>query len=128
VHIDILELDKTPGATIGSRLRIGNEDPFENLQEIVERYIAPCNKFMREAASHMKFTTCGKLEEFDEILKAEKNADPARIPYRFTVFEEYPQHIVLGYIPKTSLVKEYIKVSLTIHHLFLGQTQGILLP
>lgn len=58
----------------------------------------------------MKFTSCGKLEEFDELLKAEKNADPGRIPYRFTVFEDYPQHIVLGYIPKMSLVKEFIKV------------------
>jgi hypothetical protein len=66
---------------------------------------------MREASGHMKFTACGKLEEFDELLKAEKNGDPGRIPYRFTVFEEYPQHIVLGYIPKMSLVKEYIKVS-----------------
>ncbi len=85
---------------------------------------------MREAAGHIKFTSCSKLEEFDELLKAEKNAEPARIPYRFTVFEEYPQHIVLGYIPKMSLVKEFIKVSqiLSILNFYLGETQGILLP
>ena len=82
------------------------------MQEIVERYIAPCNKFMREASGHIKFSSCNKLEEFDELLKAEKNADPGRIPYRFTVLEDYPQHIILGYIPKLSLVKEYIKVRL----------------
>jgi hypothetical protein len=79
---------------------------------------------MREASGHMKFTACGKLEEFDELLKAEKNGEPGRIPYRFTVFEEYPQHIVLGYIPKMSLVKEYIKVSLfeSIYCKFIGET------
>jgi hypothetical protein len=71
-----------------------------------------------------QFTACGKLEEFDELLKAEKNGEPGRIPYRFTVFEEYPQHIVLGYIPKMSLVKEYIKVSLfeIIYCKFIGET------
>lgn len=78
---------------------------------------------MREASGHMKFNTCGKLEEFDELLKAEKNADPGRIPYRFTVLEDYPQHIILGYIPKMSLVKEYIKVSLLLVFIVnLGET------
>jgi transcription elongation factor SPT6 len=73
VHIDIQEFEKAIGASIGSKLQIGKEELFENLQEIVERYVAPCNKFMREAAGHVKFSNCIKLEEFEEILKAEKN-------------------------------------------------------
>lgn len=84
---------------------------------------------MREASGHIKFSNCSKLEEFDEILRAEKSAEAARIPYRFTVLEDYPQHIVLGYIPKLTLVKEFIKVSKIIWlNSFLGETQGILLP
>jgi hypothetical protein len=47
VHIDIKEHDKAPGAIIGKKLQIG-EDFFENLQEIVERYIIPCNRSLRE--------------------------------------------------------------------------------
>ena len=43
-------------------------------------------------------------------MKEEKAQDPNRIPYKFTILPDYPQHIVLGYIPKTILVKEYIKV------------------
>jgi len=47
VHIDITELEKAIGANIGSKLRIG-DDFYENLQEIVERYIIPCNRSLRE--------------------------------------------------------------------------------
>ena len=38
VHIDIKETEKAIGANIGSKLWI-NEDSFDNLQDIVERYI-----------------------------------------------------------------------------------------
>ena len=55
VHIDIKETDKPIGATIGSKLKIGLEEEFEGLQEIIERYIIPCNKALREALSHQKF-------------------------------------------------------------------------
>jgi transcription elongation factor SPT6 len=110
VHLDIAEFDKPIGATIGSRLKIGSEEPFETLQEIAERYIAPTNKFVREASSHMKFIMCSTTEELETKLKEEKAQEPTRIPYKLTMLPEYPQHIVLGYIPKTILVKEYIKV------------------
>lgn len=111
VHLDITELDKAVGATIGSRLRIGaNDELFENLQEIVERHIVPCNKFLRDAISHVKFLHCDSSEQLEVTLKAEKTAEPTRIPYRITVLPEYPQTIVLGYIPKQSLVRDYIKV------------------
>ena len=31
VHIDIQEFEKPPGASIGQKLKIGNEELFENL-------------------------------------------------------------------------------------------------
>jgi transcription elongation factor SPT6 len=112
VHIDIQEHDKAPGASIGSKLQISSNEFFENLQEIVERYIHPCNKFLFEAISHVKFIEgCKTVEDLETHLKQEKLADPQRIPYKLTILPAYPQHIVLGYIPKTSLVKEFIKVS-----------------
>lgn len=110
VHIDISEHDKAPGATIGAKLQISSEDFFENLQEIIERYILPSNKFVSEAVSNAKFLHCETIESLDRELKSAKEADPKRIPYRLTILPDYPQHIVLGYIPKISLVKEYIKV------------------
>lgn len=111
VHIDIMEHDKAPGATIGQRLQIGRDDYFENLQEIVDRYIIPCNKLVLDAVNNAKFQRVETSEDLERILKQEKDNEPARIPYKITIISVYPQHIVLGYNPKDRLVKEYIKVS-----------------
>lgn len=54
MHLDIQETDKLPGAAIGARLVIGNES-FENLREIVERYIIPCNRLVREVVRSPKW-------------------------------------------------------------------------
>lgn len=59
---------------------------------------------------HPKFHKCGKLDEIDDILKKEKGEDATKIPYRFSIFDDYPQYLVLAYIPKKDTVKEYIKV------------------
>lgn len=40
----------------------------------------------------------------------EKKEDPNRIPYRFSILAAYPQHIVLAYVPKEKVVKEFIRV------------------
>lgn len=109
VHIDIKELDKAPGANIGSKLQISDE-VYENLQEIVERYILPCNRSLREVLNHSKFQKFNDLEEMKKVLENEKEQDSSRIPYKFTVLEKYPQYIVLAYIPKKDIVKEFIKV------------------
>ena len=62
VHIDIQEFEKAVGANIGSKLKISDEF-YENLQEIVERYITPCNRSLREVTQHPKFMQYKKLEE-----------------------------------------------------------------
>lgn len=84
VHIDIVELDKPIGANIGSKLQIG-EEIFDNLQEIIERYIMPCNRHLRDATNHPKFKHCEAVEELDKILKDEKATNPNNIPYKFTI-------------------------------------------
>jgi hypothetical protein len=71
VHINIEEREKAIGASIGSKLLIGDEI-FENLQEIIERYIMPCNRNTREATNHMKFRHCDTQEELENTLKEEK--------------------------------------------------------
>jgi transcription elongation factor SPT6 len=109
VHIDIQEHEKAPGATIGSKLQVGHEF-FDNLQEIVERYIHPVNRLVYEAINHVKFAACDSLQKLEETLKQEKEQEPQRIPYRFTILPEYPQYLVLGYIPRQLLKKEFIKV------------------
>lgn len=109
VHIDIAEQGKQQGATIGSRLIISN-DYFESLREIVERYIIPCNRLVREVVGHTKFSDAETFEDLEDRLKEEKKEAPQRIPYRFAILPAYPQHIVLGYVPKEKVLKEFIKV------------------
>lgn len=109
VHIDIIESEKSPGAAIGSKLLISNEG-FDNLREIVERYIIPCNRLVREVSQHQKFTDAETWEELSERVMQEKKEDPNRIPYRFSILSAYPQHIVLAYVPKEKVVKEFIRV------------------
>ena len=88
VHIDIQEFDKPKGASIGSRLSISSES-FENLREIVERYIIPCNRLVREIVRSPKWVDTDRWEVVEETLKNEKNADRSRIPYRFVILSQY---------------------------------------
>ncbi len=89
VHIDIIEQEKPQGAAIGKRLLISN-DSFENLREIIERYIIPCNRLVREVTSHTKFLDAESFEELEERVKEEKKEQPSRIPYRFSILPMYP--------------------------------------
>jgi len=109
VHIDIREEDKQPGAAIGQRLVLAGEY-YDNLREIVERYIIPCNRLVREVTQSTKWMDCQSWEELEMILKEEKQSDKGRIPYRFSILSQYPQHVVLAYVPKDRVVKEFIKV------------------
>jgi hypothetical protein len=87
--MDIQEADKPTGASIGNKLYI-HDEVFENLQEIVERYIIPCNRALREVINHQKFMVCNSQEELETALKQEKADDANRIPYRFTILDKYP--------------------------------------
>jgi len=49
-------------------------------------------------------------DDLKKALEQEKQEDSARIPYRFTISEKYPQYVIMGYIPKKDLVREFIKV------------------
>lgn len=110
VHIDIVEHDKALGANIGSKLKIG-EETYENLHEIAERYITPCNRLVREVTQHPKFhAACQSLDDLKKLIENEKQEDSARIPYRFAIFEKYPQYVILAYIPKKEVVKEFLKI------------------
>jgi hypothetical protein len=60
--------------------------------------------------SHTKFSDAETFEELEERVKEEKKEQPQRIPYRFSILPQYPQHIVLAYVPREKVVKEFIKV------------------
>ena len=65
---------------------------------------------MRDVIQFDKFFDIEKWEELEEALKEEKIADKARIPYRLAILPQYPQHVVLAYVPRERVIREFIKV------------------
>jgi len=53
------------------------------------------------------------FEDLVSHLEEEKSKNPTMIPYKLAIFDHYPQHIVLAYLPpsrENKIVKEFIKV------------------
>ena len=59
---------------------------------------------------YSKWFDIDNWEELEEALKEEKAADKGRIPYRLAILQQYPQHVVLAYVPRERVVREFIKV------------------
>ena len=111
VHLNVLEQEKLPGAQIGSKLRIaGVDEAFETLQEIQDRYIHACTKKTMDVIRHPKFAECSSMKDLEELLRNEKAKIPNIIPYRFSILTDYPQFVVLAYMPKAKVIREYFKV------------------
>jgi transcription elongation factor SPT6 len=64
---------------------------------------------MEAVANNKKFSS-EKIEVVEKRLKDEKELDTAIVPYGFCVTERAPQYLVLIYVPKDKVEKEYIKV------------------
>ena len=110
-HLDIIEEGKPADNMLGTRFKIGDET-YESLQEIVERYLVPVAALTKEAITHHKFKdiTGHGIDHLEVMLRAEKKAAPSSIPYYFTITQHYPQFLVLCYLPRERIIKEFIKV------------------
>ena len=64
---------------------------------------------MEAAANNKKFSN-EKMEVLEKRLREEKEQAPAIVPYGFCVTDKAPQYLVLMYVPKDKVEKEYIKV------------------
>jgi hypothetical protein len=106
----VQEENRGPTDTMGKTLKMQNAD-FSGLTDIQERFILPCNKLVKEIMASPKFLDGAEsIEKIREVLELEKKDNSGVIPYRFAILDSYPQHIVLCYIPKASLVREFIKI------------------
>ena len=68
----------------------------------------PCEKLTKEAISNPKFKDSD--QNILSLLKQEKKQKSSMIPYYFTILDQYPQFLVLYYLPKERIITEYIKV------------------
>jgi transcription elongation factor SPT6 len=98
-HITVREENKIHHFNIGKTLYI-KDDSFEDLDEILARYIQPLAGYAREILAYRYFLESFKAEQKDDIneyLAKEKQAEPRRIPYVFTVSAKYPGKFMLSY-------------------------------
>lgn len=110
-HKDIVEGDKehkdmTSLLRLGKTLKIG-EDTFEDLDEVMDRYVDPLVANLKAMLGYRKFKK-GTKAEVDELLRIEKSEYPTRIVYCFGISHEHPGTFILSYIRSTSPHHEYI--------------------
>ncbi|KAK1386015.1 Transcription elongation factor spt6 [Heracleum sosnowskyi] len=91
---------------IGKTLKIG-EDTFEDLDEVMDRYVDPLIAHLKTMLSYRKFKK-GSKAEIDGVLRSEKADYPARIVYCFGISHEHPGTFILTYIRSTNPHHEYI--------------------
>ncbi|KAI4348564.1 hypothetical protein L6164_009273 [Bauhinia variegata] len=110
-HKDIAEggkehKDITSLLRIGKTLKIG-DDTFEDLDEVMDRYVDPLVTHLKAMLSYRKFRK-GTKAEVDELLRIEKAENPMRIVYSFGISHEHPGTFILTYIRSTNPHHEYI--------------------
>jgi transcription elongation factor SPT6 len=129
-HVDILEEKKANVFSIGKRLIIDGED-YEDLDEILARYINPMANFVKEIISHKNFKPLNQidaslnektqftnskpselcLQSCEKLLAQERLKNPSRIPYMFIVCLNFPGRFLLLYTVKSKPRYEFIKVT-----------------
>lgn len=132
-HIDILEDKKINEFSIGKRLIIDGED-FEDLDEILARYIGNLTGYVREIMNHKNYRNAEQLnstfsqipqdatatsEDITEIktevieraLLDERDKNKSKIPYMFTCCTKLPGKFLLSYLVRVKLRNEYIKIT-----------------
>ncbi|GKV32699.1 hypothetical protein SLEP1_g41286 [Rubroshorea leprosula] len=100
-HKDITSLLR-----IGKTLKIG-EDTFEDLDEVMDRYVDPLVAHLKAMLSYRKFRM-GTKADVDELLRIEKSEFPMRIVYCFGISHEHPGTFILTYIRSTNPHHEYV--------------------
>jgi len=114
-HIDVREEGKENEYSLGRSLWIGTEE-FEDLDEIIARYINPMALAARELIQY-KYYKPNTTEEngnerdfMEQVLRDEKTKDPKKIHYFFTASRSMPGKFLLSYLPKTKVRHEYVTV------------------
>ncbi|KAM0918249.1 hypothetical protein ACQ4PT_008855 [Festuca glaucescens] len=111
VHKEIAESGKdckdvTSLLRLGKTLTIDGED-FEDLDEVVDRYVDPLVGHLKSMLSYRKFRK-GLKNEVDNMLRAEKAGKPNMIVYSFGISHEHPGTFILTYIRGTNPHHEYV--------------------
>lgn len=113
-HFDILEKNKDNDFSLGHQLII-NSEVFEDLDEIIARFITPMSRLAVEVRQYKRFhlEVYGNKDAAERILREEKMKNPKYVPYVVSPSKEYPGKFLLSYLPKekVSFTKTIVKSS-----------------
>uniref|UniRef100_A0A6B2EJU3 Transcription elongation factor SPT6 n=1 Tax=Phlebotomus kandelakii TaxID=1109342 RepID=A0A6B2EJU3_9DIPT len=111
-HIDVREEGKENAFCLGRRLCIGSEE-FEDLDEIIARYVNPMASYARDLLNYKYYrdTLLGVKDKAEECLKEEKTKNPTKIHYFMSASKNYPGKFLLSYLPVNKCKHEYVTVT-----------------
>uniref|UniRef100_A0A803TLP2 SPT6 homolog, histone chaperone and transcription elongation factor n=1 Tax=Anolis carolinensis TaxID=28377 RepID=A0A803TLP2_ANOCA len=111
-HVDVREEGKENAFSLGATLWINTEE-FEDLDEIVARYVQPMASFARDLLSHKYYQDChgGDRKKLEELLIKTKKEKPTFIPYFVCACRDLPGKFLLGYQPRGKPRIEYVTVT-----------------
>ncbi|XP_069617326.1 transcription elongation factor SPT6 [Ranitomeya imitator] len=111
-HVDVREEGKENAFSLGSTLWINTEE-FEDLDEIIARFVQPMASFARDLINHKYYQdcNCGDKKKLEEILIKTKKEKPTFIPYYISASKELPGKFLLGYQPRAKPRVEYVTVT-----------------
>ena len=119
-HVDVREEGKENAFSLGQSLWI-NDEEFEDLDEIVARYINPMAGHARDLYAFRYFRDLGIPEEnyalgkererADEVIKDDRKKNPAKMHYFVTASRQFLGKLMLTYLPRTHTKHEFITVT-----------------
>ena len=112
-HIDVREEGKVNAFSLGRGLWIGTEE-FEDLDEIIARYINPMASLSRDILTFKYFrsdTEGGSRPLCEQIIKREKAANPNKIHYFFSASKELSGKFMITYMPRDKTRHEFVSVT-----------------
>lgn len=119
-HVDVREEGKENAFSLGQSLWI-NDEEFEDLDEIIARYINPMAGHARDLYNFRYFRELGipeeawapgkEREKAEEIIKDDKKKNPSKIHYFVSASREFPGKFMLTYLPRAHAKHEFITVT-----------------
>lgn len=85
---------------------------YEDLDEILARYIQPLASNARELISYKYYSEAngGDRLIMEKALKDEKSKNPRRIPYLFSASKQFPGRFLIGYLPSNKVKFEFVSI------------------